>query len=40
MVAVVTRGHWVSAVESGIAIGIVCGGIGLVYRAAIRFRRD
>ena len=32
MVAIVTRGHWLSALEAGVGIGIVCFLIGLAYR--------
>ena len=36
MVVILTRGHWISALEAGVGIGIVCVLIGLVYRLATR----
>jgi uncharacterized protein YqfA (UPF0365 family) len=36
MVVILTRGHWISALEAGVGIGIVCFLIGLVYRVATR----
>jgi membrane-associated phospholipid phosphatase len=34
MVAVVSGGHWLSSLEAGVGIGIVCFLIGLGYRLA------
>ena len=38
MVALVTHGHWASAIESGVGIGIASGAVGLAYRAVLRLR--